>query len=170
MRERCTAAAPAAAPEPDPERPLAGLGAQQVQSARQLGGAITSLPAGLMAAGVTSAAEPDAQQTSSDPAALQVRRPGPAAALQRTALPPRRSASASAPNPAQSCASPPQVLHDQVALAASKAGGIHHLGEPVARAANIAELACDPAAAVDFDCAQVGGACWQVAGAVQGRC
>ncbi len=43
-----------------------------------------------------------------------------------------------------------------MALAAAKAGAIHHVGEPVARAVNIAEVALDPAHAVDFDCAQVG--------------
>ncbi len=56
-----------------------------------------------------------------------------------------------------------QVLHQQVALAASKAGAIHHVGESVARAVNIAEVALDPAHAVDFDCAQVGLAACPVA-------
>jgi hypothetical protein len=49
----------------------------------------------------------------------------------------------------------PQMLHGRVSLVASKAAAIHHLGQPVARAAGIAELACDPSAAVDLDCALV---------------
>jgi hypothetical protein len=50
-----------------------GSPSEQQQGCRQLGGGpATTLPASLLAAGIISAAQPDAQETNSNPAALQV--------------------------------------------------------------------------------------------------
>jgi hypothetical protein len=44
--------------------------------------------------------------------------------------------------------------HDSAARAAAVAGALVHMGQPIARAANLADTAVDPADAVDFDCAR----------------
>ncbi len=47
--------------------------------------------------------------------------------------------------------------HNIAAAAAASAAALVHIGEPVRRAVNVAEVALDPSAAVDFDAAT--GAC-----------
>jgi hypothetical protein len=87
---------------------------------------------------------------------------GPATADDEAAVSAAAPPEPEAPDtPGQLARSTPELLraHDRAARAAAVAGPLVHLGQPVARSANLAEAAAEPADVVDFSAARTGGGC-----------